>query len=288
MVDNGKNEPPTVLIAWGWSGPFFTEVTYEEEPRIVREFEGFRAQRGHLHHWEGSSAERPRLLLCSDANTLAAEGLERWTVHFSFNGVTGITKWRLHIGADMIEVLLSRHLIERTKKAFEEIISLQELIDTMAARNVTLTTDRNTTDVALYVRVVPIKGDRELLRGSKALKVPMVVSSRDESSGAVTLSPPSQPVLCGCYQPDIGLRKHLARPKANRESTFIDMAAVEQCAESCVANAMCQMFFYFENTGECEVHETNYLDGEKLRMELHSVPGVVSGLKECLQHDELS
>mmetsp|Transcript_48195 Transcript_48195/g.120659 ORF Transcript_48195/g.120659 Transcript_48195/m.120659 type:complete len:114 (+) Transcript_48195:1416-1757(+) len=43
IVDNGKGRPQTVLIGWGNGGPFFTEVTHEDRPRIVREFEGLAA-----------------------------------------------------------------------------------------------------------------------------------------------------------------------------------------------------------------------------------------------------
>ncbi|CEM29820.1 unnamed protein product [Vitrella brassicaformis CCMP3155] len=287
-VDNGEGNPPTMLISWGYTGPFFTEVTYEENPTIIREFEGLDGHRGLLQSWEGFSTERPRLLLCSDANTQASGGqpsiarLQDWTMHFSFNGVTGISKWRLYIGADS-DVPLSRHLMERSKTAFEEIITLQELVDTMAARNVTLTTDSNanTTDVALYVRVVPVKGDSELLRPSKALKVPLVVSSRDEESGAVSVSPPRSAVPCRCYQPDIGLREHLGRPKPERESPVVDMVAVSECARACADSDKCETFFFFEDTGECQMDEKKH-EGRYGRTDLHSLGGVVSGRRNCM------
>ncbi|CEM29828.1 unnamed protein product [Vitrella brassicaformis CCMP3155] len=287
-VDNGEGNPPTMLIGWGSTGPFFTEVTYDDNPTIIREFEGFRGHRPLLHSWEGFSTERPRLLLCSDANTQASGGqpsiarLQDWTMHFSFNGVTGISKWRLYIGADS-DVPLSRHLMERSKTAFEEIVTLQELVDTMAARNMTLTTksDANVTDVALYVRVVPVKGDSELLRPSKALKVPLVVSSRDEESGAVSVSPPLSAVPCRCYQPDIGLREHLGRPKPERESPVVDMAAIRECAGACADSDKCKTFFFFEDTGECEMDEKKH----ESHQELHSLGGVVSGLSACVQEE---
>ncbi|CEM23973.1 unnamed protein product [Vitrella brassicaformis CCMP3155] len=259
IVDNGKGRPQTVLIGWGNGGPFFTEVTHEDRPRIVREFEGLAAHQPLLHHWEGSSTERPRLLLCSDANMQAVEGsrstvgLQDWTIHFSFNGVTGISKWRLYVGNDS-DVSLQRPLIERTKTAFEEIITLQELVDSMAAKNVTPTGDSNATFTDLYVRVVPVKRGGELLRPSKALKVPMAVSS-----------PSAQPVPCSCYQPDIGLRKHLARPKQQRvrrmrkrerDSIIVDMADVNDCAKSCVASAGCGTFFFWEDTAESSRRQT--------------------------------
>mmetsp|Transcript_35566 Transcript_35566/g.102184 ORF Transcript_35566/g.102184 Transcript_35566/m.102184 type:complete len:398 (+) Transcript_35566:561-1754(+) len=298
-VDNGEGNPPTMLIGWGSTGPFFTEVTYDDNPTIIREFEGFRGHRPLLHSWEGFSTERPRLLLCSDANTQASGGqpsiarLQDWTMHFSFNGVTGISKWRLYIGADS-DVPLSRHLMERSKTAFEEIVTLQELVDTMAARNMTLTTksDANVTDVALYVRVVPVKGDSELLRPSKALKVPLVVSSRDEESGAVSVSPPLSAVPCRCYQPDIGLREHLGRPKPERESPVVDMVAVSECSRACADSDKCETFFFFEDTGQCEMDEKKREMGESFvekkhesHQELHSLGGVVSGLSACVQEE---
>uniref|UniRef100_A0A7S1KCZ4 Apple domain-containing protein n=2 Tax=Vitrella brassicaformis TaxID=1169539 RepID=A0A7S1KCZ4_9ALVE len=273
IVDNGKGRPQTVLIGWGNGGPFFTEVTHEDRPRIVREFEGLAAHQPLLHHWEGSSTERPRLLLCSDANMQAVEGsrstvgLQDWTIHFSFNGVTGISKWRLYVGNDS-DVSLQRPLIERTKTAFEEIITLQELVDSMAAKNVTPTGDSNATFTDLYVRVVPVKRGGELLRPSKALKVPMAVSS-----------PSAQPVPCSCYQPDIGRREHMDRPKSGAGSAVVDMAAVNECAELCMTSDTCETFFFFEDTGECELDETR----DKKRGGLHSLKGVISGRRNCLE-----
>jgi len=279
-----RGQPATMLIGWGYTGPFFTEVTYEDNPRIVREFEGLRGHRPLLHPWEGSSTEAPRLLLCSDANGEAStrngsiDQLQDWTLHFSFNGVTGINKWRLYVGTDR-DVPLDKPLIERDKTAFEEIITLQELVDALAAENFTVTPRSDTSSANLYVRVVPVKGDDDLLRPSKALKVPMTLSSYDEPRRAGTLSPPAMVVPCGCYQPDIGRREHLHRPKPGAESAVVDMAAVNECAELCMTSDTCETFFFFEDNGECELDGTRY----KKRRGLHSLQGVISGRKNCLE-----
>ncbi|CEM37258.1 unnamed protein product [Vitrella brassicaformis CCMP3155] len=230
MVDNGEGNPPTVLITWGKVGPFFTEVTYEEEARIVREFEGFVAHRGQLLHLrEGSSAERPRLLLCSDANTDTGRGLA---------GLSTSRSMRLQGDGKRL----------RPSKTLKG-------------------------------------GPQKVQNTQSVVRRPMVLSSDDEPAGAGALSPPAGSVPWRCYQPDISLRQHLARPKPGRESPVVDVATVNDCGRACADSDTCETFFFFEDTGECELNKSDYVAALwKMKM-LHSLQGVIqTGRKEAFPH----
>jgi len=308
MIDHESGQP-SVLISWGIGGPLATEITYEENARIVREFTSLdmRGHRTFLVPFSGRSTNPPRLLLCSDyakAPDTSAQ-LEDWTIHMSYNGVTDIAKWLVYVSTARDPKQPGRYVMDKTKSAFEEVITLRELINAMAAKNVTVTDgaggwtvgdaditfppggEDGSTQLTIYVQVLPVThGAVELDKQSKPLKVPLSVVRTE--NGTVVLSPPPYSVLCGCYEPDIGkggedleeVIKDISL-RALQPTGVVNMAAVVLCQNLCAAEDECDMFSYLEESESCQLRRTSEFEQGFPYPRRRSVSGVISGPKRC-------
>ncbi|CEM12195.1 unnamed protein product [Vitrella brassicaformis CCMP3155] len=304
-----RSGQPSVLISWGIGGPLATEITYEENARIVREFTSLdmRGHRTFLVPFSGRSTNPPRLLLCSDyakAPDTSAQ-LEDWTIHMSYNGVTDIAKWLVYVSTARDPKQPGRYVMDKTKSAFEEVITLRELINAMAAKNVTVTDgaggwtvgdaditfppggEDGSTQLTIYVQVLPVThGAVELDKQSKPLKVPLSVVRTE--NGTVVLSPPPYSVLCGCYEPDIGkggedleeVIKDISL-RALQPTGVVNMAAVVLCQNLCAAEDECDMFSYLEESESCQLRRTSEFEQGFPYPRRRSVSGVISGPKRC-------
>jgi len=132
LINTTESDAPILAIGWGATDVFYNEVTYESEPKIIREFSGFSPNRVYLQPWEGFSNDPPRLLLCSDyAKDPDSFGeLDDWTLHMAYNGVTGITKWRVYVDTSpetLAQQKAGEFLVEIPKQDFEETLSLKSV-----------------------------------------------------------------------------------------------------------------------------------------------------------------